>query len=121
MNPWDEVNSVPNHWLSCLIIEPSVMCKQARVENKSVYVPEHGKFCPTEILETIAEYIAEGRPIWKPMHMQPMYRMNGFVTREGNGRGLSDAYIGGGDIGKDGKPIDVGADIFDRGPVSAVR
>jgi len=115
MNPWDELNSVPNHWLSCLIIEPSAMCKQTRSENKAVYVPEHGKSCPTEILETIAEYNAEGRPIWKPMHMQPIYRMNAFVTREGSGRGLSDTYIDGGDIGKDGKPIDVGADIFDRG------
>ncbi len=115
MNPWDELNSVPNHWLSCMIIESSAMCKQARSENKVVYVPEHGKSCPTEILETLGSLNAEGRPIWKPMHMQPIYRMNGFVTREGNGRGLSDAYIDGGLSGSDGKPIDVGADIFDRG------
>jgi dTDP-4-amino-4,6-dideoxygalactose transaminase len=114
MNPWDEVNSIPNHWLSCLIIDPDAMCKQARSENKAVYVPEHGKSCPTEILETLAEYNAEGRPIWKPMHMQPIYRMNAFVTREGSGRGLSDAYIDGRNIGKDGKPMDVGADIFER-------
>ena len=35
-----------------------------------------------EILETLARHNAEGRPIWKPMHMQPIFRMNGFVTRE---------------------------------------
>jgi dTDP-4-amino-4,6-dideoxygalactose transaminase len=115
MNPWDKVNSVPNYWLSCLIIEPSAMCKQARSDNKAVYVPEHGKSCPTEILETLDSLNAEARPIWKPMHLQPIYRMNAFVTREGNGRGLSDAYIPGGNIGLDGKPIDVGADIFNRG------
>ena len=64
--------------------------------------------CPTEILEKLAEINAEGRPIWKPMHMQPMYRMNPFVTREGNGRARTNAYIAGG-------CADVGADIFNRG------
>lgn len=115
MNPWDQENSEPNFWLSCLIIDPDAMCRQERSDSKAVYVPEHGKSCPTEILETLAEYNAEGRPIWKPMHMQPFYRMNGFITREGCGRGLSDAYIPGGTVGKDGMPIDVGADIFSRG------
>lgn len=115
MNPFNAANSSPNHWLSCLIIDQGAMCKQARSDNKAVYLPEHGKSCPTEILETLASFNAEGRPIWKPMHMQPIYRMHGFVTREGNGRGLSDAYIPGGMCGTDGNPIDVSADIFDRG------
>ena len=42
------------------------------------------------------------------MHMQPMYRMDPFVTAEGNGRARSNAYIAGG-------IEDVGVDIFDRG------
>lgn len=115
MNPFDAANTSPNHWLSCLIISPDAMCKQARSEDKAVYVPERGKSCPTEVLETLASYNAEGRPIWKPMHMQPIYRMNPFVTRQGSGRGLSDAYFTCDDIGKDGMPIDIGADIFNRG------
>lgn len=78
-------------------------------------MPEAGKTCPTEILETLASYNAEGRPIWKPMHMQPIYRMNGFVTREGNGRAKTNAYIAGGAVGVDGKPLDVGMDLFHRG------
>jgi dTDP-4-amino-4,6-dideoxygalactose transaminase len=41
--------------------------------------------------------------------------MNGFVTREGNGRAKTNAYITGGAVGKDGKPLDVGMDIFERG------
>ena len=49
------------------------------------------------------------------MHMQPIYRMNGFVTREGDGRAKTNAYISGCEIGKDGKPLDVGMDIFHRG------
>ena len=68
-----------------------------------------------EILETLARHNAEGRPIWKPMHMQPIFRMNGFVTREGNGRARTNAYITGGAVGKDGKPLDVGMDLFQRG------
>ena len=115
MNPYDEENSEPNFWLSCLLIKPEAMCRQVRGEQEAVYISEPGKSCPTEILEMLAKYNAEGRPIWKPMHMQPIYRMNGFVTREGNGRAKTNAYIEGGAVGKDGKPLDVGMDIFQRG------
>ena len=115
MNPFDEENSVPNYWLSCMLIDEKAMCKQVRGENEVAYIKEKGKTCPTEILETMMKYNAEGRPIWKPMHMQPIYRMNGFVTREGNGRGKTNAYIQGGALGKDGRPLDVGMDIFQRG------
>ena len=115
MNPYDSAKSEPNFWLSCLIIEPEAMCRQVRGEQEVLFIPEHGKSCPTEILDAIASINAEGRPIWKPMHMQPIYRMNGFVTREGNGRAKTNAYISGGAVGKDGQPLDVGMDIFHRG------
>ena len=108
MNPYDTENSKPNFWLSCLIIDKDAMCAQERSETKALYVPEHGKSCPTEILEAINSINAEGRPIWKPMHMQPIYRMNPFITRNGSGRAVTNAYIGGG-------AVDVGMDIFDRG------
>ena len=108
MNPYDEVNSEPNFWLSCLIIDEDAMCKQVRGEQDVCYVKETGKSCPTEILEAIASINAEGRPIWKPMHMQPIYRLNPFVVRDGNGRARSNAYIAGG-------VVDVGMDIFTRG------
>lgn len=115
MNPFDAANSVPNFWLSCMIIESDAMCRQVRGEQEVLFIPEHGKSCPTEILDAIASINAEGRPIWKPMHMQPIYRMNGFVTREGNGRAKTNAYISGGAVGQDGRPLDVGMDIFHRG------
>ncbi len=115
MNPYDEKNSEPNFWLSCILINAEAMCKQVRSETQALYISEPGKTCPTEILEAIAAINAEGRPIWKPMHMQPIYRMNGFVTREGDGRAKTNAYINGGAMGADGKPLDVGMDIFDRG------
>ena len=91
------------------------MSKQMRGETEALYISEHGKSCPTEILEVLAAFNAEGRPIWKPMHMQPMYRMHGFVTREGNGRAKTNVYLAGKEIGKDGNPLDIGIDIFQRG------
>lgn len=93
MNPHD-VNSEPNYWLSCLLIDETAMCQQSRGESAAQFVAEHGKSCPTEILEALTSINAEGRPIWKPMHMQPIYCTNGFVTH--------------GDA-------DVGRDIFERG------
>ena len=115
MNTYDEENSEPNFWLSCIVIDPEAMCRQVRGEQEALYISEPGKSCPTEILETLASYNAEGRPVWKPMHMQPIYRMNGFVTREGNGRAKTNAYIAGGAVGQDGRPLDVGMDLFHRG------
>ncbi len=108
MNPMDLDNSKPNYWLSCMLINPDAMCKQVRGEKDVAYIAEEGKTCPTEILEAITSINAEGRPVWKPMHMQPIYRLNPFVTRDGNGRARTNAYIAGG-------VLDVGMDIFDRG------
>lgn len=101
MNPLN-VDGVSNYWLSYLLIGEDAMCKQVRLESEVLYIGEHGKSCPTEILDTLTKYNAEGRPIWKPMHIQPMYRMNGFVTREGNGCCKSNAYISGCKVGKEG-------------------
>lgn len=108
MNPYDEKNSEPNYWLSCILIDKEAMCQQVRSETESLYIKEIGKSCPTEILENLAEYNAEGRPIWKPMHLQPIYRMNPFVTKDGDGRAGTNAYIV-------GSVKDIGADIFARG------
>lgn len=108
MNPYDEKNSEPNFWLSCLIIDKEAMCKQVRSEKEALFISEAGKTCPTEILEELAKYNAEGRTIWKPMHMQPVFRMNPFITREGNGRAKTNAYL-------EGSTLDAGMDIFNRG------
>lgn len=108
MNPYDAVNSRPNFWLSCLIIDEDAMCRQVRSENEALFFPERGKSCPTEILDAIVSINAEGRPIWKPMHMQPIYRMNSFITRNGSGRAMTDSYL-------EDPIIDVGMDIFNRG------
>lgn len=108
MNPFDETKAEPNYWLSSLLIDEDAMCKQVRSETEALYISEAGKSCPTEILEAIASINAEGRPIWKPMHMQPMFRMHEFVTVKGSGRAKTNAYIA-------GEIKNIGADIFHRG------
>ncbi len=94
MNPYDKANSEPNFWLSCLLIDKQAMCDQTRTDCRASYVSEAGKSCPTEILEALTKLNAEGRPVWKPMHMQPIYINNAFVAAG---------------------EADVGADIFARG------
>ena len=93
MNPIT-LGTEPNYWLSAMVIDREYLCKQVRSDCVATYITEKGKTCPTEILETLAKYNVEGRPIWKPMHMQPMYSECEFVS-----------------CGKK----DVGADIFERG------
>ncbi len=94
MNPYDPETMEPNFWLSCMLINEDAMSMQTRDDAKSSYIKEEGKTCPDEILDTLAEYNVQGRPIWKPMHMQPMYKDHTFVKKSEK---------------------DVGADIFERG------
>lgn len=96
MNPFDDSKCNPNYWLSALIIDEEAMCKQIRTDIEASYEAESGKSCPTEILYALNKINAEGRPIWKPMHLQPMYSENAFITIDDTVR-------------------DVGADIFHRG------
>ena len=84
-----------NYWLSCMIINKEAMAKQTRIDLEASYEKEVGKTCPTEILELLNKYNAEGRPIWKPMHMQPIFKENEFIQVD--------------------EAIDVSADIFERG------
>ena len=107
MNPITDGTN-PNYWLSAMIIDKEYMCKQVRDDSHALYIKEKCKTCPTEILETLTKYNVEGRPIWKPMHMQPMYRMHECIGREGSIRCKTNAYIAGG-------VADIGADIFERG------
>jgi len=109
MNPYDAKKSVPNFWLSCMLIDEDAMAPFVRGEQDQLWQHESGKSSPGEILAAITAFGAEGRPIWKPMHMQPIYRTHAFITAEGNGRGRSNAYIAG------SSSSDVGADIFRRG------
>lgn len=102
MNPVTE-GTVPNYWLSAMIIEKEYMCPQRRTDTEAFFTPERGKSCPTEILEVLSSVNAEGRPIWKPMHMQPLYEKNDFITKTGKGKtGNTQVF-------------DAGADIFSRG------
>ena len=108
------MNPVPdyaesNYWLSCMLINEDAMCEQVRSEKHVLYQRESGKSCPTEILEALGAFRAEGRPIWKPMHMQPIYRNNVFVTTQGISRGRSNAYI------DEGKAEDNGKYLFKHG------
>ncbi len=100
MNPWDEKKSEPNFWLSCLLINPEAMAPHVRREKDESWKHEEGKSSPGEILAALSAFNAEGRPVWKPMHMQPIYRDHVFVTAAG--------------IGQE-QELDVGADLFRRG------
>ncbi len=82
MNPYT-ADCEPNYWLSCITVNKEAMCKQVRTATEATYVHEAGKSCPAEILEKLEKFNAEGRPIWKPMHMQPIYEGCDFVTAPG--------------------------------------
>ena len=77
MNPYEDC-SEPNFWLSCFTINEEAM----------------DKVNPEIIRVALEKENIETRPIWKPMHMQPVYEKNDFITANGD---------------------DVGADIFRRG------
>lgn len=100
INPFDKEKSEPNYWMTALLIDEDAMATQVRGEREVLWRTEAGKSTPAEILEAIEYFHGEGRPVWKPMHMQPIYRNHGFITVGGSDRG---------------KKADVSADIFRRG------
>lgn len=79
MNPYLKC-SQPNFWLSCLLIEQGLV--------------ESGKVTPEKIRIALEEENIEARPIWKPMHLQPVYSKNDFIC-------IQNKYVG--------------VDIFKRG------
>ena len=103
MNPYIEDSMNPNFWLSCILIDKDAMCVQTRTDNEATYISEKGKTCPTEIMEALEKHNIESRPIWKPMHMQPLYRENIFITKDGV------------ENTDNSENNNVGADLFDRG------
>ena len=76
MNPYLPYTR-PNFWLSCMLMDERIGIK------------------PEELCAELAKYNVEARPIWKPMHLQPVFEDKDFIAAE------------------DG--MDVGADIFKRG------
>ena len=108
MNPFDEKRSTPNFWLSCMLIHPKALCRSIRSEKTALYVHTSGKTCPDEILDVLSYFHIEGRPIWKPMHMQPLYRANSFISGKRDGYGVRGK-------GRETDGMDVGEDVFARG------
>ena len=108
MNPIN-IDAVSNYWLSCMLIQQDAMCETVRSEYSAIYTTACGKSCPTEILEALNQFNAEGRPIWKPMHLQNIYKNNGFITADGNGKAKTNAYK------SNYHRIDIAEDVFNRG------
>lgn len=64
MNPLNPDGDA-NCWLSCMTIK------------------EGCRVTPDQIMDALAEANIESRPIWKPMHLQPVFAEAEFVTKEG--------------------------------------
>ena len=107
MNPYPADVMEPNFWLSCILVDREAMCRQVRSDLEEVYSKSRrGQSCPAEMYQLLMARNAQCRPIWKPMHMQPIFRANPFITARGE---VHDTYVGGkGDTS-------VSADVFDRG------
>lgn len=60
MNPY-LADSLPNFWLSCMTV------------NEGINVD------PMDIIRKLADMNVEARPIWKPMHMQPVFEGYDFI------------------------------------------
>ena len=93
MNPMNP-NGEANCWLSCIILT------------------EDCKVNPIQIMDALAAENIESRPIWKPMHLQPVYADCDFFTEQGLCTAEKNCDIA---VGENEVPDSVGADIFDRG------
>lgn len=73
MNPDGEANN----WLSCMTVEPSC------------------GITPDQIMDALAKENIESRPIWKPMHLQPVYQSCDFFTDKEEGSVSEEIFTNG--------------------------
>lgn len=109
MNPYDGEISEPSFWLSCMLIDENYMSDSLCSDSGYIYNHCHGRSCPMEIYDVLTSFDIESRPIWKPMHLQPLYRNHEFVTVEGCRNCNENFYMAIMEV------ADTGADIFKRG------
>ncbi len=93
MNPYDGQCCEPNFCCSCMMLGDNSLCEHQRSDKGYAYSSVHGRTCPDEILDALESFWAEGRPVWKPMHMQPMYRNHEFVSVDGCRRSFREFYM----------------------------
>lgn len=92
LNPYDAEISEPNYWLSCMRLNENSLCAMTSSDQSYTYRDEHGRTCPMEVLEAFEAFSVEGRLLWKPMHLQPMYRNHGFISVDGERRMIEGCY-----------------------------
>ena len=97
MNPVGE-GTEPDYGTPCMTVESSIGFIEKRTEQEYEYVSQHGTAAPMEILDALTAFGAEGRPVWKPMHMQPLFRDCDQMTLDGSRKdyessGHSDLFV----------------------------
>lgn len=109
LNPYDAENSEPNYWLSCMCLDENCLSAMERSDQFYTYRDEHGRTCPMEVFEALESFFAEGRTIWKPMHLQPMYRNHEFISVDGRRRMFDRCYS------RIMERVDESRDLFGKG------
>lgn len=74
----------PNFQTSCMTVESSILFQETRSEQGYEYQSRHGTAAPMEILDALEAFGLKGSPVWKPMHMQPIFRKYDQVTLDGS-------------------------------------
>lgn len=72
MNPYDESCMEPNYWLSCITIDADSSVK------------------PLDIMVLLEKENIESRPIWKPMHLQPVFADCDYFSHYEDGSSVSE-------------------------------
>ena len=94
MNPMNPDGDA-NNWLSCITIDPAC------------------GVTPDRVMDVLADENIETRPIWKPMHMQPIFADADFFTKDGCAKGADSRSVQSLDL--TAAPESVGAKIFYHG------
>ena len=75
----DDINMMPitegctsNQWLSVITLK------------------EESKVKPTDIIDALEKENIDSRPVWKPMHLQPVFKEYDFITAKNDGTSVSE-------------------------------
>ncbi len=91
MNPVGE-GVEPNYWISCAVCDSNIRFMETRDDRGYTYTDQHGTAAPMEICDALEAFGAQGRPVYKPISMQPLFRNYDQVTLDGRRRSYEDFY-----------------------------
>lgn len=86
-------NCSSNYSTSAILLESAIPFREIRTQREYTYHSLHGTASPMEMVEALQAFGAEAFPVYKPMHMQPLFMDCDQISLDGSIRDYEDREV----------------------------